>query len=618
MSGDTLDLDNLLDKDDFACEIADKWVAWNNLRNNKIAEWVELRKYIFATDTTQTSNANLPWKNKTTRPKLTQIRDNLYANYMKSLFPNRKWVEWEAYDKKSGQAKKAKAIKDYMCWIIERSGFQQEVGRLLLDYIDYGNAIGTVEWVDERQELQDSSKVGYVGPRAKRISPYDIVFNPIADSFSNSPKLMRLLVSLGELKEYLERLTTDDNYQEMQDLYTYLKDQRDNANNFGGDLQPKDELFRIDGFSNYQNYLESNYVELIIFFGDLYDIHSDTFYRNHVITIADRHRVISKKPNPSYFGTPPIYHVGWRVRQDNIWAMGPLDNLVGLQYRIDHLENLKADVFDLTAFPPLKIKGYVDDFEWGPFSKITVSEEGDVELMSPDVNALNTNLEIQVLEQTMEEMAGAPKEALGFRTPGEKTKYEVQRLENAASRIFQSKIEQFEGLIEQLLNAMLELAKRLMPSQEVGVYDDDFNVTVFKTLTATDITGYGRIRPVAAKHFAEKAEKVQNLTGFFNSPIGQDQGVMVHWSGLETAKMMQELLELDGYNLVTPFVRIAEQAEAQRVQNTADEQTMMEIDQPTGISPDDYSNTANTPNMAQGRAGPQGVRGVPPSNPPPR
>jgi hypothetical protein len=41
--------------------------------------------------------------------------------------------------------------------------------------------------------------------------------------------------------------------------------------------------------------------------------------------------------------------------------MGPLDNLVGMQYRIDHLENLKADVFDLIAFPPLKIKGYVED-----------------------------------------------------------------------------------------------------------------------------------------------------------------------------------------------------------------------------------------------------------------
>ena len=35
----------------------------------------------------------------------------------------------------------------------------------------------------------------------------------------------------------------------------------------------------------------------------------------------------------------------------------------------------------------------------------------------------------------MEEMAGAPKEAMGFRSPGEKTAYEVQRMENAASQV---------------------------------------------------------------------------------------------------------------------------------------------------------------------------------------
>jgi len=50
---------------------------------------------------------------------------------------------------------------------------------------------------------------------------------------------------------------------------------------------------------------------------------------------------------------------------------------------------------------------------------------------------------------------------MGFRSPGEKTKYEVQRLENASARIFQNKINQFEEqIVEPLLNAMLELARR--------------------------------------------------------------------------------------------------------------------------------------------------------------
>ena len=55
--------------------------------------------------------------------------------------------------------------------------------------------------------------------------------------------------------------------------------------------------------------------------------------------------------------------------------MGPLDNLVGMQYRIDHLENLKADVFDQIAYPIIKIRGDVEDFDFEPAARIYMGEE---------------------------------------------------------------------------------------------------------------------------------------------------------------------------------------------------------------------------------------------------
>ena len=588
MAGKTLDLEGLISKDSLGVRIAQDFNTWNIRRDSKMREWTELRKYIFATDTTQTSNKTLPWKNKTTRPKLTQLRDNLHANYMKSLFPKRKWAIWEAFDKKSARPMNIKNIENYTMWMVERSDFKATVSKLLLDWIDYGNCFATVEWNDERQRLSTHNQVGYVGSRALRLSPLDVVMNPIADSFTNTPKIVRTITSLGELKEKLERETSDADRDTVLETFNYLVKIRQNSNAFSGELSQKDELFRIDGFDSFQAYLASTYVEVLTFMGDLYDVESDTFYRNHLISVADRHKLLTKKPNPSFLGRPNIYHTGWRIRQDNLWAMGPLDNLVGMQYRIDHLENLKADVFDLTAFPPLKIRGYIEDFTWGPFEKIYVGDEGDVEIVSPAVEALNTNNEIELLEQKMEEMAGAPKEALGFRTPGEKTKYEVQRLENAASRIFQNKIEQFEEqIIEPLLNAMLELAQRNMPTQEVGVFNEEFNIQSFRSLSKEDIAGVGMIRPVAAKHFAEKAEKIQNATAFFSSPPGQDPAVMTHVSGIKEAQMFMELLELEGFDLTTPFVRITEQGEAQRLMNTQDEDTAMQAGQPTGLTPDD-------------------------------
>lgn len=590
MAPRVLQLNDIIFPDQLGCEIANTFQTWDNLRSNKKAEWRELYKYIYATDTTTTSNSALPWKNKTTTPKLTQIRDNLYANYMAAMFPKRKWLIWEGATKEDALKEKTEAITAYMSYVIDYQGFKDTVSRLVLDFIDHGNVFATVDWLDERVETAGGVKSGYVGPVVRRISPFDIVMNPTAPDFYRSPKIVRTLVSLGDLEEYLQRMSLDDGERAAaEELFKYLKDVRLRVSSFEGDLSTKDDFYRVDGFTSFRAYLTSGYAEILTFYGDLYDRESGEFLKNHVIQVVDRHKIIRKEVNPSDYGYPPLFHAGWRFRQDNLWAMGPLDNLVGLQYRLDHIENLKADFFDLVAFPPLKITGYVEDFQWGPFEKVFVGDEGNVEVIESQHNALQANIELDTLERKMEEFAGSPKEAMGFRTPGEKTAYEVQRLENAASRIFQNKITQFEEqILEPLLNAMLELARRKMDQTVVRVIDDEFKVATFLDLTAEDLIGSGRIRPVAARHFAERAERVQNLTNFFGSALGSNQNVVMHFSGIELAKLMEELLDLEGQNLVQPYIMLTEQAEAQQIINQHDEDTMMGIQTPSGLTPDDY------------------------------
>ncbi len=597
----TLDLDNLLYPDQLAHRITDHWVTWENLRRPKITDWEEIRSYVFATDTRKTTNSSLPWKNTTTIPKLCQIRDNLYANYTAALFPKRHWLEWEGNDKDANSKAKREAIENYMSYVIDRDSFKKEIDKLVLDYIDYGNAIATVEWVDETTLLPDGrTQVGFVGPVPRRISPLDIVFNPTAPSFEQAPKIIRSLVSIGEVKELLTRFSTDSNQEQYEELWKYFKSIRNEAQAFSGvNEKSKDHSYSVDGFGTFKDYLSSGTAEILTFYGDVYDEESDEFLRNHVVVVVDRHKVIFKGPNPSYFGHPPIYHVGWRVRQDNLWAMGPLDNLVGMQYRIDHIENLKADAFDLIAFPVLKIKGYVEDFKWEPMARIYVGDDGDVEMVAPPYQVLQANSEIAGLEMKMEEMAGAPKEAMGFRTPGEKTAYEVQRTENAASRVFINKIARFEEqMVERILNAQLELSRRNFTgaSQTIRVFDDEFKMTSFQEVSPSDIAGAGRIKPIAARHVAEKAEKIQNINNFASSPLGQMPEVVVHFSGLKTAEMIEDLLDLERYDLVTPYVRLTEQAEAQRLAQSAQEQVAMESQTPSGLSGDDYDE--DTPQMA--------------------
>ena len=100
--------------DDRAKEIAYLWDRWHQQRLNKIAEWEEVRNYIFATDTSKTTNGMLPWKNSTATPKICQIRDNLHANYISALFPNSNWLKWEGGTFDDDTKAKADAITSYI------------------------------------------------------------------------------------------------------------------------------------------------------------------------------------------------------------------------------------------------------------------------------------------------------------------------------------------------------------------------------------------------------------------------------------------------------------------------------------------------------------------------
>jgi hypothetical protein len=262
--------------------------------------------------------------------------------------------------------------------------------------------------------------------------------------------------------------------------------------------------------------------------------------------------------------------------------MGPLDNLVGMQYRIDHLENLKADAQDLTVHPMLKIKGDVDPFTWTPGGRIFIPGEGDVEEMGMNLNGVITAQNgIDIYLAVMEEMAGAPKQAMGIRTPGEKTAFEVQSLDNAAGRIFQEKVINFEiNLLEPVLNAMLAEARQNLNGMDVArVYDDDLGVVDFLSITKEDITARGTLRPIGARHYAQQAQFLQNLNQLMNGPLGQM--ISPHVSGKQMARVVEDALQLSRYGVIRPNVAVMEQAETQKLVLASQEQVEVEQSVPT-------------------------------------
>ena len=581
MAQKPLEISSAFGRDSDAKYIAHTWHTYNTQRQEKINLWKETRNYVFATDTTTTTNQSLPWKNSTTLPKLCQIRDNLHSNYISALFPNDDWLSWEGYSKKDGTKAKARAIEAYMSNKTREGHFRTEMSKCLYDYVDYGNAFATVDFENSFFLNDKGEKISqFVGPRMRRISPLDIVFNPLAQSFKDSFKIVRSLKSIGELK----RMAQDEPEN------VYLKEalvKRDKlmkyCNAYGLEDQDKAEGFQVDGFGNYAEYLQSGYFELLEFHGDINNHTDDSMQLSRVITVIDRMFVMRNEPIKSWSGYSPISHVGWRTRPDNLWSMGPLENLVGMQYRIDHLENLKADAMDLAILPPLVIAGEVEEFDYAPGAEIHIDENGSVTELARNVQwVITAENNIDKLEMRMEQYAGAPREAMGIRSAGEKTAFEVQQLQNSAGRIFQEKITTFEiELLEPTLNNMLEVGKRNLDQTDViRVMDDDLGVKQFLEITRDDITASGVLRPVGARHFAAQAQMVQNLTGIANTQIWQQ--ISPHVSSIKLAAMVEDLLNLDRFDLVRPNVAVFEQQETQRMAGQAQEDLAVEQTMPVG------------------------------------
>ena len=587
-----LEATRLLERQGMADFISQEWDMLKGQRSEREAQWKEVRDYVFALDTSTTTNSALPWKNSTTIPKLCQIRDNLHANYMAAAFPNDEFFKWEAYTQASDEIKKKESIQAYMSNKVRESDFRSTTSDLLYDYIDYGMAIADVAWVNETKTDATTGEVisGYVGPKAVRVSPLDIVFDATSTEFRKSFKITRSIKRFGEFE--LEAKTNPNQW-----ILDSIKQAKENRTSLSGvtvDDFHKASSYAIDGFGSLFEYYGSGFVELLEFEGTIHDPLTDELLDDYIVTIIDRKYVVRKEPIPAWKRGGFKVMGGWRHRPDNLYAMGPLDNLIGMQYRLDHLQNLAADIKDLTTAPPLVFKGELQEaVEWGPFAEFHMEPDGDVRALFTGASTNPAEVEIHFIINLMEEMVGAPKQAAGIRTPGEKTAFEVKTLDNASGRIFQEKVSQFEiQIIEPLLNNMLEVAVRNMNGNDIiRVMDDDLGVADFLTITKEDITAKGKVRPIGARHFSAQAQLVQNLTGLSNTPIWAK--IQNHVSDKKLAKLFEEVLQLDRFSLVSDNAGIMDQIDSQRLVNQGKEDLATE--QATPIDQGVPSDQANIP-----------------------
>lgn len=538
-------------REDVAVVVVDSWNRLNQDRLEWLNKALEARRYVTATSTNDTEVGQLPWKNKTTIPKLTQLFDTLQSVYMAGLMPTDDWFRWEGFDKESHQ--KANLIEAYMQTKLRMGRFRTELEKVIRDWVLYGNCFAGVKWVRETTKSLVSGEeiINYVGPKLFQISPLDVVIDPRAKDFDSSPFIWRKRMPIAE---FISRYK-DVNPEAVSRLNELRDPDNDQVDWY------KETAYEIDGFLSFTDYLSSGYIDILEYWGDIYVSSTGEIKKNRKIVIADRSFVVEDIENPAWNGKKPFVHVGWRKVPDNLWAQGPLENLVGMQYRVDHLENSKADVFDQIIHPIVIVKGDGTEevYEWEPGAQWHVGIDGDVSILRPDTTALNADTQIAVYHNYMDQMAGVPRETAGFRTPGEKSAFEVGVLQQGADRGFQDRLMSFEDNgIERILNLMFEMTIRNLDVADVArVFNDDTRALELTQVTKENVVADGTLRPMGAKHFAarnKRIQEMQNMIALMGNP-----SMAPHFSGFNAAKAFEEELGFEKFNLVGRDVAVKEQ-----------------------------------------------------------
>ena len=564
-------------------------MEWNSARQPAVQRWKETQQYVYATSTRETSNDTQGgfdedddegWSHSTHVPKLTQIFDNLSANYMSALIPHEAWFKFQGNDEDAVLKQTRKTIESYLMTKHRLNGFRTVIQKLVDDWILSGNCFAMVSYEDETSNEDDFSQVdrlNYSGPTVHRISPFDIVFNPLATSFENSPKIIRSLKTMGEIARDIEDRPELGYEREILENMSEVRSRirRANVEDFDKTTQ-----MQFDGFGTASQYFNSGFVEVLEFYGDIYDIETNQFLKNYVITVVDRTWLLRAEPLDTWSGRPNIFHAGWRFRQDNLWAMSPLANLVGMQYMVNHLENARADAFDQMLAPTRVLVGDVesDGVEAGvPGGTYEIpSGEGSVTNLLPDTTVLTADIQIDRKMEQMEEFAGAPKQTLGIKAPGEQTATEANILNTASSRIFQNKLTSLEEtFLDKILNAEVEVARRNLNSSDVIKVVGDDGLIDFVNVTKDDLLANGKLVPIGARHFSRQLQLTNNMS-LLQQAIAQDPMMMQHFSSIKLAELWQELLDFDRMELVQPYIRVAENAELARNSDAASQQVESE------------------------------------------
>lgn len=549
-----------------ATHVSMMYDSFQMYRTTNRAKWQELESYLYATDTTSLKGSS-SHDHTTHIPVLAELKEELEAIMYATVLPHEDFLSWVPFTQDSAAKDVRKKIMAFIKNRHSLNGFDKVFRKLIQDLVMYGNCFVKVNYVDNRV-----NGVGYVGPKPVRLSPYDIVFDPTRADFDKTPKIVRAVMTIGEFIAWTKTLPDVD-----QGLVERMKRRRQTVTSLSRTELNKANQYTPDGFNDIQAYYKSGVVEVLQFYGDVFDEENFEVRPNRCAIVVDRVDLVTEYDEP----TPNIFKAGWSDKPDNLWSQGPLDKVVGLNYQINHRENSKSDALDRFIFPDKVFIGDVEEVyneETGQ-TYYLAPEGGGVQDISPDTTVLTADMHQDKLMAYARAAAGLPPQLLGFRTPGEKTAFEVQNLDSAALRKFIHKAAQFEmDLLEPTVRAEILIGRDNFHTVLQAISTDDEGIPIMLQVTREDLSANGKLVPVGARRFSRQNQQMSMINQLANSNLGQLIGQ--HINSFNLARVVEDLGGFGNYEFIDKFAAIVEAGEAQMQQSMQEQELVSKLSNP--------------------------------------
>jgi len=569
-------------------------------------------------------------------PITQQAVEAVAAHLTQGVMPYDEW--FKIYGRTPDDDVKAKAVQALLMWQHQLIGFRTKFNQLIKYATIFGNVPYCVNWEERTQVVPDqqafqaqmaqaslvSSQYGeampepdlsampmmeqrvYDGPTLEVGNIFDFVIERHPNNQDHAPRCMRTFKS----KAYLLDMANNAGYS----VYEGVEDVQPHD----GQNEPSDglkrEVYRLEGFVEQPK----NSVELLQFEGDLELPGPDgvpVIYKNHIMVIANRTKVIRFEPSPFAHGKCSWNMFVLYPEPGEVYGRGIIEPALGLQDVINVRVNQVIEANTLIINPMYEVvqDGVFDVDEWlsAPGALAKVAAKGNITPIQQIPQAALGFQEIGFMMAQHNQSTGA--QASFTSEAYQKSATEVAAQSGMTQSRNAETIKHIEyNCLTQIVNMQLQLNQQLMDEAVwIRVVGDPQTMTIFDPASGQPITQQApiqlRVSPMDIEGnfdcYAVGASNVSNSQQQMSQTI-QLMSVLAQSPGAQVIKwneLTKTLFDLARVRDSWKFIKTDQEIQIEQQQQFAQQLAMQQQ------GPNQNSGGPGGANSAGSQPGPSGV-----------